>query len=148
MELFDLDLRGAIDPIVSLIVSFVLALPVAWHREIGPRHMGLRTFPLVAVASCSYVLIGLGIAGENPEAIARIVQGLMTGIGFVGGGAIVKSENNVQGASTAAAIWATGAVGAAVATNRLELALAIALLTFFTFLFLTPVSKEVQENSE
>lgn len=148
MELFDLDLRAAIDPIVALLASFVLALPVAWHREIGPRHMGLRTFPLVAVASCSYVLIGLGIAEENPEAIARIVQGLMTGIGFVGGGAIVKSRKNVEGASTAAAIWATGGVGAAVATNRLELAVAIALLTFLTFLFLTPVMKEVDEAAE
>jgi putative Mg2+ transporter-C (MgtC) family protein len=143
MELFDIDLRGAIDPIVSLLVSFVLALPVAWHREIGPRHMGLRTFPLVAVASCSYVLIGLGIAGDNSEAMSRIIQGLMTGIGFVGGGAIVKSKDNVEGASTAAAIWATGGVGAAVATNRLELAIAIAVLTFLTFLILTPISKEV-----
>jgi putative Mg2+ transporter-C (MgtC) family protein len=108
----------------------------------------LRTFPLVEVASCGYVVIGLGIAAENPEAMSRIVQGLMTGIGFVGGGVIVKSKDNVAGASTAAAIWVTGGVGAAVATNRLELALSIALLTFLTFLFLTPVMKEVHEAAE
>jgi len=146
MPLFDLDLAAAIDPIVSLLVSFFLAMPVAWHRERGPRHMGLRTFPLVAVASCSYVLIGMEIAGGDPEPMARIIQGLMTGIGFVGGGAIVKSKTNVKGASTAAAVWATGGVGAAVATNRLELAIAIAVITFFTFLLLTPVVDDEKED--
>jgi putative Mg2+ transporter-C (MgtC) family protein len=130
----------------ALLLSFVLALPLAWNRERGRRRMGLRTLPLVAVASCSYVLIGLAIAGDTPDAPGRVIAGVVTGIGFIGGGAILKSDEEVRGASTAAAIWATGAVGAAVATGRVELALTIAGLTFLTFLLLTPVREQLMHS--
>lgn len=66
--------------------------------------MGLRTFPLVAVASCGYVLVALSVSGESDEAQARIIQGLMSGIGFIGGGAILKEGANVRGTATAASI--------------------------------------------
>jgi len=108
--------------------------------------MGLRTFPLVAMASCAYVLIGLAITGGTPDSLARIIQGLITGIGFIGGGAILKSSEEVKGASTAAAIWATGAVGAAVALDRHELAISIAAMTFLVFLVLTPVRKQMDHG--
>lgn len=135
-----------LDSLGALLLAFVLALPIAWHREVTARHLGLRTLPLVSVASCSYVLVGVTIAGDAPDPLARIIQGLITGIGFIGGGAILKSGDEVYGTSTAAAVWATGAVGAAVATSRLELAVAIALLTFLTFLVLTPVREKLQEG--
>jgi len=126
------------------LIAFVLALPVAWHREVGTRRLGLRTLPLVSVASCGYVLIAIPIAGDGADPLARVIAGLITGIGFVGGGAILKSSDEVHGTSTAAAIWATGAVGVAVATRRLELAIAIALLTFLTFLVLTPIGTKLK----
>ncbi len=109
--------------------------------------MGLRTFPLVAMASCAYVLIGLAITGDSSDSLARIVQGLITGIGFIGGGAILKSSEEVKGASTAAAIWATGALGAAVALDRYELAIAIAVMTFLVFLVLTPLREQMDNGS-
>ena len=130
----------------ALLLAFVLALPIAWHREVTTRRVGLRTMPLVSVASCSYVLVGLTVAGDAPDPLARIIQGLITGIGFVGGGAILKSDEKIEGTSTAAAIWATGAVGAAVATARIELAIAIAVLTFLTFLLLTPVGEKLEDE--
>ncbi|NNF28558.1 MAG: MgtC/SapB family protein [Gemmatimonadetes bacterium] len=139
--------ESVVPAILSLLVAFALSLPIAWNREQGRRRMGLRTFPLVAMASCAYVLIGLAITGESSESLARIVQGLITGIGFIGGGAILKSSEEVKGASTAAAIWATGALGAAVALDRYELAIAIAVMTFLVFLVLTPV-REKMDNGD
>lgn len=146
MNPFDLDHTQLVDSIVALVVSFALALPLAWHREHQTRLLGLRTFPLVAVASCSYVLIGLTLAQGDPQALSRVVQGLMTGIGFVGGGAILKSGDDIRGTSTAAAIWATGAIGAAVAYGRVELAIAIAVITFLTFLVLTPLGDRLRRD--
>jgi putative Mg2+ transporter-C (MgtC) family protein len=134
--------------LAALLIAFAFAFPIAWNRERGRRRMGLRTFPLVSLASCGYVLIGLGITAGNPDALARIIQGLITGVGFIGGGAILKSREEVKGASTAAAIWATGAVGAAVATSQLALAVAIAFLTFLVFLVLTPVRKKIREGAD
>lgn len=117
----------------KIIAAFVLALPTAWEREYSSRQMGLRTFPLVATASCSYVLIAVAImTPDSEEAKARILQGLMTGIGFVGGGAILKYDNQVHGTSTAASIWSTGALGAAVGYAQYEIAIIIALLTCLT----------------
>src|SRR5690606_20235164 len=99
----------------QLILAFLFTLPVALNREIKSQSMGLRTFPIVAVASAGFVLMGRSILGDNPDAQSRIIQGLMTGIGFIGGGAILKEENGVMGTATAASIWATGAIGGATA---------------------------------
>lgn len=70
------------------------------------------------------------------------------GIGFIGGGAILKSSEQIRGTSTAAAIWATGAIGAAVALDRHELAIAIAVMTFLVFLVLTPVRAQINDEDE
>lgn len=148
MNPFDVDPTRLVDSVIALVISFGLALPLAWHREQETRLLGLRTFPLVAVASCSYVLVGSTMAGGDPNALSRIIQGLMTGIGFVGGGAILKSGGNIQGTSTAAAIWATGAIGAAVAFGRLDLAIAIAIITFLTFLLLTPLGDRLRDDDD
>lgn len=145
-----LDVAGILDMTFSLLGAFALALPIAWHRERSTRSIGLRTFPLVAVSSCGYALVGLEVAGTDPNALSRLLQGLMTGIGFVGGGAIVKQSQSdeVSGTATAAAIWATGAVGAAMAFDRFALAVAISGLAFLTFLLLTPVGNVLREGDE
>lgn len=146
MNPFDVDPTRLVDSVIALVIAFALALPLAWHRERTTRLLGLRTFPLVAVASCSYVLLGATISAGDPDALSRIIQGLMTGIGFVGGGAILKSGGNIRGTSTAAAIWATGGIGASVAYGRVDLAIAIAVITFLTFVVLTPVGDHIRDE--
>lgn len=145
MDFPGLDPDSLASTLAGLLTAWVLALPVAWNREHG-QQLGLRTLPLVAVASYGYVLMGIQIAGDDANALSRIVQGLITGIGFIGGGAILKSADGVQGTATAAAIWAIGAVGAAVATARFELAVAITTVTFLTFLVLTPLGRRRMDD--
>jgi putative Mg2+ transporter-C (MgtC) family protein len=128
--------------------AYVLALPVAWDREREARGAGLRTFPLVAVASCGYVLMTNRLFGDSSDAQARVLQGLMTGIGFVGGGAILKKGADVRGLATAASIWNTGAVGAAVAFARYEIAVVLSLLNFLTLRFLTPLKEGLKDESD
>ena len=70
-ELFFVDL-------LKLSVAFLVTLPIAWEREQSMRIMGLRTFSLVAVASCGYVLVAIAIVGSDNDEQARIVQGLMS----------------------------------------------------------------------
>ena len=82
-------------------VAYLLALPLAWDRELRSSGPGLRTFPLVAIASCSFVLIALK-ALPLADSQARILQGVTTGIGFIGGGAILKEKGSVSGLATAA----------------------------------------------
>jgi putative Mg2+ transporter-C (MgtC) family protein len=128
--------------VAALAFAYVLALPIGWDRERNERSAGLRTFPLVAVASCGFVQATEGITGNSPEAQARIIEGLITGIGFIGGGAIIKQSGAVQGTATAAGLWATGAVGAAVGLGSYDVAVVVTLFTIFTFRVLSPVKQQ------
>lgn len=132
--------------IARLAIAFLLSVPVAWEREHSTRIMGLRTFPLVAVASCGYVLVAVSMVGDNAEAQARIIQGLITGIGFIGGGAILKEGDYVRGTATATSIWLTGAVGAAVAFDRYEIAVALGVMNFVVLKLLTPIKRDAEKS--
>ena len=108
--------------------------------------MGLRTFPIVAMASCGYLLIANELFPSD-QSQARVVQGLVAGMGFIGGGAILKRDGRVEGTATAASLWATGAVGMAVAYARLAIAIAIRLIVFLTLRFLTPLEQRLLEET-
>lgn len=126
MEIFSIDWQLALTYLAKLAIAFLLALPVAIDRERNTRIMGLRTYPIIALASCAFLLIGHSfLDGASPDAQARLMQGLMSGIGFIGAGAILKQNDRVLGTATAASIWNMGAVGAAVAHNSLEIAVAL-----------------------
>lgn len=126
------------ETLIKLVAAVLFALPVAWHREKNSRLVGLRTFPLVSLGACAYLLIGLAAFGENSDANARLLQGLLTGIGFVGGGAILKHDNHVTGTASAASIWITGAIGASIAYGFWVHAIALSLFNFLTVALLTP----------
>lgn len=128
----------------ALVVAYLLALPIGWNREKEERSAGLRTFPLVAIATCGIVQATQHLMQGNAEATARIIEGLMTGMGFIGGGAILKTGDSVRGTATAASLWATGATGAAVGIGTYDVAVMISLFTFFTLWLLTPFKQEGQ----
>ncbi|MDZ4366013.1 MAG: MgtC/SapB family protein [Afipia sp.] len=133
---------------IALAVAYVLALPIGWNREKAERSAGLRTFPLVALATCGIVQATEGILEGHPEGTARIIEGLMTGMGFIGGGAILKTENSVRGTATAASLWATGATGAAVGLGAYDVAVMISLFTFLTLWLLAPFKQEGSEEEK
>lgn len=120
-------------------------LPVAWDRELNSNSLGLRSFPLVSLGSCAYVLVASSFidSGSNPEVYARVLQGLMGGIGFVGGGAILKNEDHVAGMASAASIWVTGALGAAAALRIWELVLLLSLINIAIVFAFSCVQKRV-----
>jgi putative Mg2+ transporter-C (MgtC) family protein len=115
-------------------IAFILALPIAFNREHGSRGAGLRTFPLVTIASCAFMLVAMSVY-EGSEAEARVMYGIITGIGFIGGGAIVKEAGRVGGTATAAGIWITGAIGISVAYARYEIAISLSVMSFIIFQF-------------
>jgi putative Mg2+ transporter-C (MgtC) family protein len=127
--------------LATLGLAYALALPIAWDRERQGRSAGLRTFPLVAIASCGFIQAAETLLANSPDGLARILEGVITGIGFIGGGAIIKTGVSVQGTATAASLWATGAVGGAVALSAFDVAVVIAVMTFLTLKIITPLEK-------
>jgi putative Mg2+ transporter-C (MgtC) family protein len=142
-----IDWTAVILSLSKLAAAYAMALPVAWDREHEARTAGLRTFPLVAIASCGYMTFAVELFAGSPEAQARLVEGLITGIGFIGGGAILKDRGSVHGTATAASIWNTGAIGAAVAFERYEIALVLSLINFVTFRFMKPLKARLTNDS-
>jgi putative Mg2+ transporter-C (MgtC) family protein len=131
-----------------LLLAYVLALPIGWHREVEGQSVGVRTFPLVAMASCGYVLLSTTAYSHSVEAQSRVIQGLVAGIGFIGGGAILKSEGSVHGTATAASIWNTGVLGAAVAQDRWVMAIALAAINLFALRVLLPLKQKLDQRAE
>ena len=126
-------------------LTFVLTALIGWDREQEAHSAGLRTFPIVGMASCSYILV----LGPQPDIAAqsRVLQGLITGIGFVGGGAILKEGATVRGTATAASVWSAGVIGASVAMGHYGIAVALALLNLFTLRALLPIKQWIDRKS-
>ncbi|MEB2846696.1 MgtC/SapB family protein [Rhizobiales bacterium RZME27] len=118
--------------LIALLVAYVLALPIAWDRERNERSAGLRTFPLVAIAACGFIQATESVTVGNAEATARIVEGIINGVGFIGGGAILVGKLGTRGTATAASIWATGAIGTAVGLGAYDTAIVLSIVTFAT----------------
>ena len=107
----------------------------------------LPTLPLVAVVTCGFMLVGMS-AIESTDEEARVIQGLFTGIGFIGAGAILKDQDKVAGTASAASIWNTGAIGLSVAFNRYEIAILLVSLYFFTLIVFGKIKKEMSSSQE
>ncbi len=99
-----------IDTLVSLAAAFVLGTLIGAERQYRQRTAGLRTNVLVAVGAASFVDLGFHLGGS--EGAVRVIAYVVSGIGFLGAGVIMKEGLNVRGLNTAATVWCSGAVGA------------------------------------
>lgn len=147
MELLGIQIEWAVivRNMIQLGIAYLLALPIAVDREKSSRSAGLRTFPLVAVSACGYMLVGISVLSTT-DAEARVLQGIITGIGFIGGGAILKSNGSVRGTATAASIWNTGLIGVAVAFHRYEIAILLAVINVVTLRFVRHFKEDPNEE--
>ncbi|HEY1340404.1 MAG TPA: MgtC/SapB family protein [Bryobacteraceae bacterium] len=143
---FPIDWHEALRDSTRLLIAYVLAVPVGWYREKEAHSVGLRTFPLVSMASCGYVLLSMPGASWTVDAQSRVIQGLVAGIGFIGGGAILRAQGNVHGTATAASIWNTGVLGAAVAQDRFFLAIVLAVMNLFALRVLLPLKMKIDHT--
>lgn len=128
-DMFTIDVSAALANVVTLVLAFLVALPVGWDRDRAHRAAGIRTFSLVAVGSAGFMLIGKAL-GEEAN-MHYVLQGVMTGLGFLGAGVIIRgpTSGRVRGTTaTAVALWTTAAIGAAIAYGRIEIALMLAAL--------------------
>lgn len=122
-------------------IAFLLALPIALNREYLAKGAGLRTYPLVSIACCAFMLVAMDVY-EGSDAEARVMYGVITGMGFIGGGAIIKESGRAMGTANAAGIWLTGAIGISVAYSRYEVALVLSFIGYLIFQFARFLKRE------
>lgn len=126
------DVRQFWRVVVRLVLAMSLGAVVGVQRERSGKPAGVRTHMLVSLGAAIFV-IAPGEIGMGSDALSRVIQGLITGIGFLGAGAILKVEERrqIEGLTTAAGIWMTSAVGVAVGLGRFGLALVSVILAWF-----------------
>jgi putative Mg2+ transporter-C (MgtC) family protein len=118
--------------VVRLTIAMLLGAIVGVQRERSGKPAGVRTHMLVASGSALFVLGPLEF-GMTSDPLSRVIQGLITGIGFLGAGAILKLEDKrqIEGLTTAAGIWMTAGIGLAVGIGRFSLALVSVAFAWF-----------------
>jgi putative Mg2+ transporter-C (MgtC) family protein len=136
-EVGDLSAVQAAQLTVRLLVAAAVGGLVGWERGQAGKAAGVRTHILVAAGSAAFVTVPVH-SGVGTDGVARIMQGLIAGIGFLGAGCILKrdQQGEVRGLTTAAGIWLTAAVGVAAGLGRLSSALMIGVLGWFTLAIL------------
>ena len=147
------DSRQLIHVLIRLVAATVIGAIIGLQREKVGKPAGVRTHILVSLGTCVFVLACSGY-GMNPDGLSRVIQGIVTGIGFIGAGSILKlsQERDIQGLTTSAGIWMTAAIGVAVGLGGLGLALLASLLTLFVLVFIGRIefltNKESHKSDE
>ena len=110
------------------LIAALLGAFIAWEREQHGREAGVRTYAAVSLGACVFGLVSAHVVGASDP--TRIAAGVVTGVGFLGAGVILREQGRVAGLTTAATIWATASVGLAIAYGMYLLGTLTALIIF------------------
>ncbi|SDR78660.1 putative Mg2+ transporter-C (MgtC) family protein [Halopseudomonas litoralis] len=126
------DIEQATRVTLRLLLAALLGGLLGYERETHGKAAGIRTHMLVCTGAALFVL-GAELVGAGDDAMSRVVQGIVAGIGFLGVGTIIKGDNmsSVKGLTTAAGVWMTSAVGVSVGLGLEATAVFATLLMLF-----------------
>jgi putative Mg2+ transporter-C (MgtC) family protein len=138
------DLQQLARVTIRLFFALLVGTAIGLQRELTHKPAGLRTHMLVALGTALFI-VSAEEYGMQGDSIAKIVQGLATGIGFLGGGAILKltTEKEIHGLTTAAGIWMTAAAGAAAGLGQIAVALVGTLFGLLVLIVFHKLEKEL-----
>lgn len=129
-----------------LIVAAALGGLIGFEREWRQKSAGLRTNILIAVGSAVFTIMSVELADGVGADPTRIAAQIVTGIGFLGAGAILRRERDVQGLTTAATVWVNAAVGVAAGGGRYHLAVIATMVTLAVLALLNPFEKILERR--
>jgi putative Mg2+ transporter-C (MgtC) family protein len=137
------DMHQVVRVTLRLLAALVIGTAIGLQRELTHKPAGLRTHMLLGLGTALFI-VGAAESGMHLDSLSRIVQGLATGIGFLGGGAILKltNEREIHGLTTAAGIWMTAAASAAAALGQIAVALIGTLFGLLVLIVFHKIEKE------
>ncbi len=139
-----IDIQSLRDTLISLTAAFVLGAVIGLERQYRQRTAGLRTNVLVAVGAAIFVDMANRLAGA--DGAVRVVAYVVSGVGFLGAGVIMKSEGNIRGLNTAATLWGAAAVGACAGADLLVEAILSACFVVAGNTLLRPVANAINRR--
>ena len=127
-----------VDYVWRLLLAAGLGAALGVEREYRQKPAGLRTNILIALGSALFTILSLEMTRGVPDT-SRVAGQIVTGIGFIGGGGIMRNRNTVHGMTTAATIWVNAAIGVGAGMGRYALATFTAALTLVVLVLLPPI---------
>jgi putative Mg2+ transporter-C (MgtC) family protein len=131
-----------IELIRRLVTAALLGAALGFEREIRQKDAGLRTNILISVGAALFTLMSIEISGPSGDP-GRIAAQIVTGIGFLGAGAIMRTDTGIQGLTTAATVWVNAAVGVAAGGGKYHLAFIATGITLAALLVLQPIERTI-----
>lgn len=125
--------------VTRLLIAAGLSAAIGLEREYHQKPAGLRTNMLIGLGSTLFTILSLEFAHGGQGSTDRVAAQIATGIGFLGAGAILRSEHNIHGLTTAATVWVNAAIGMAVGAGANILALATTVVTLVVLAVLPPI---------
>jgi putative Mg2+ transporter-C (MgtC) family protein len=125
--------------ITRILLAAGLSATLGLEREYHQKPAGLRTNILIGIGSTLFTILSLWFARDNGGSVDRVAAQIVTGIGFLGAGAIMHNTNSVHGLTTAATIWVNAAVGMAVGVGMGAVAVGVTAITLVVLIGLTPL---------
>lgn len=119
-----------------ILVAALLGTALGLEREIRGKDPSLRTFCFITLGSCIFAMLSAGVLGEPGADPSRIAAQIVSGVGFLGAGAIFRSPRGVSGLTTAAMMWVAAAIGTAVGLDQINLAVVATLYVLILSLVL------------
>lgn len=126
-----------------MVLALVLGGLVGLERQLNDKPAGLRTMMLICLAAATFTLHTVRF---EPDSAARVVQGIVTGVGFLGAGVLIHTQGSVQGLTTAATIWLVSGVGIACGLRHYKTAIISTLLALAVLWLLVPIDKKLKQK--
>lgn len=126
-----------------LVLAAGLGALLGFERELRHKSAGLRTNMLIALGSALFTLMSIELAAGTGADPTRVAGQIVTGIGFLGAGAIMRTDSGVQGLTTAATVWVNAAVGVAAGGGQYHLALLATAITMIVLLVVAPIEAAI-----
>ena len=138
------------EDLTRLTVAILLGGAIGLEREWKGHWAGLRTHILVSMGCAIFVIAGIEMVGRESESITRVIQGLASGIGFLGAGTILKldHEQEIKGLTTAASIWLAASLGTAAGSGEYALSVAAVLASLFVLGVLGPIENVFERRQK
>jgi putative Mg2+ transporter-C (MgtC) family protein len=133
--------------LVGIILAVVLGAAIGLERQVSGKAAGLRTNILICLGAAVFTIISKQMAGPNTSA-TRIAAQIVTGVGFLGAGAIIRDRGGVLGLTTAATIWLVASIGMACGAGFYSLALISTLIAILVLIGLAKFAKSTERRQE
>lgn len=134
--------------IISIVLAVALGGTIGLERQLSGKAAGLRTNVLICLGAAVYTLISKQIALQYNDSVARIAAQIVTGVGFIGAGAIIQDRGGIHGLTTAATIWLVASIGMACGAHFYRLAVLTTIVAMAVLIGLAKLEKPLQRLAQ